>query len=813
MSNTNTGEYGGKGAALAQLKSAGFKVPHFIVLPVSFFKNLELNEENAAAGIIESCVAFLPEWNTTFNQKAIAVRSSAVAEDSAAHSFAGQFKTLLNVEPGKVSEAIAEVWLSAKSSAAYTTAHGLNQDTRMAVILQEMVEATAAGVAFSAHPVNGTEEIIINAVPGLGDKLVDGSVTGDTYAVLQNEIVLRQAASKEVVLSDTQILAVAAAAQKAQAFFYGPQDIEFAFCKEELYILQSRPITTLPKTVTIWDNSNIVESYPGLSQPLTFSFIEKMYEAVYRQFSELLGVSKKKIDTNANAFASMLGLLNGRVYYNLNSWYQALSLLPGYSINAAFMEKMMGVKEKPDIVIAQEESSKLSAWWEVANATASILKNLATARKQAKHFKKAFDKVYATFSNKNFDEENLQQLWQDYRAFEGLMVQEWKAPLVNDFFAMIYFGLLQKLCVSIAPEDINLHNRLLAGSEDVLTTQPMKELPKIARAIVNDAPLLLVAKEGSAEELYQALQQPEHAAAWKLFTEYIQVWGERSVAELKLETITYHQNPLLLVRLLQSYLQQQSTESFDGIESKKDRLAAEALAQQKLKGKWGKRLLFNHVLRNARYFVTQRENLRYYRTRGFGMVRRMMLGIGRQLATANIISEKRDVFWLKLDELETLTTIPKPMAEIVSQRQASYKRFEEHNVPQRIVSYGVPKGLINIKSRSVLQENTSGILQGIPCSAGIVRATIRLVTYLDELKSLNGAILATYATDPGFVVLFASASGILTERGSLLSHAAIVSREMGIPCIVGIEGLMDQLKDGTIVEMDGSTGTVTIVSK
>jgi pyruvate,water dikinase len=153
------------------------------------------------------------------------------------------------------------------------------------------------------------------------------------------------------------------------------------------------------------------------------------------------------------------------------------------------------------------------------------------------------------------------------------------------------------------------------------------------------------------------------------------------------------------------------------------------------------------------------------------------------------------------------------MQSQVAQRKALYEVYAANSLPERIASYGIPKGVISRDSHTGHPTATDGSLQGIACSAGVVRARVRLVSWSDELRSLDGDILATYATDPGFVVLFATASGILTERGSLLSHAAIVSREMGIPCIVGIEDLMSRLKDGDLVEMDGNTGRITIIQQ
>lgn len=810
----NKSDYGGKGAQLAQLQSKGFRVPTFHILPVSFFAGLAPDTLDLKDQIAVRLEALKTDLQSLFSGKLLAVRSSAVGEDSSQHSFAGQFKTVLNVVPETLAAAVTEVWLSAQNVTAYAQAHGLESGGEMAVILQEMVPATAAGVAFSVHPVNGTEEVVVNAVSGLGDKLVDGSENADSYTVFRNEILQRSLVGKEPVLTDAQILELAQTAKAIEASFGGPQDIEFAFEDDTLYILQTRPITTLPKERIVWDNSNIVESYPGLTLPLTDSFIRKMYAAVYRQFSAILGISERKMAAHDAAFDNMLGLLNGRVYYNLNSWFQVLSLLPGYSLNAGFMEKMMGVKEKPDIPIEPSGNGGIKAWWEVLGAVRGITQNLRTARKGADAFVKAFDRVYEPFAQTDFGKQSAGQIWDGYKTFEGLMLREWKAPLVNDFFAMIFFGVLQKQCAKIAPEDPTLANRLLAASDAVLTTEPIRQLPKMLVAIQQYPALLESAQNDSPEGFYAALQSDAFPEARQQFNTYVERWGERTVAELKLETVTYQQDPLMLVRLLQSQLISGNSGANSFTSSlKHSRQEAEDFVAQKLRGKFFKRRLFNYILRQARYFVSQRENLRYYRTRGFGMVRRMMLALGEKLAAQNVLDAPRDVFYLSLTEVEKLVRQSEPMQTTVAARKAQYEAYETASLPERVIAYGEPRGVIRLASDMPKKAGISGNFTGIPCSPGIVRARIRKVTYADALQTLNGDLLATYATDPGFVVLFATASGILTERGSLLSHAAIVSREMGIPCIVGIDGLMDELADGTLVEMNGSTGVVKVVNE
>ncbi len=171
-----------------------------------------------------------------------------------------------------------------------------------------------------------------------------------------------EAMAKTPALSDAQIAGVADLVRRTGAFFARPQDIEWAIEHDRLYLLQSRPITSLEQTadpdgvLNLWDNSNIAESYSGITTPLTFSFARGIYEEVYRQFCLILRVPAAAMAQSDEIFPRMLGLVRGRVYYNLLNWYRLLALLPGFQMNRGFMEQMMGVKEGLPESIAGELS-------------------------------------------------------------------------------------------------------------------------------------------------------------------------------------------------------------------------------------------------------------------------------------------------------------------------------------------------------------------------------------------------------------------------------------------------------------------------
>ena len=300
-----------------------------------------------------------------------------------------------------------------------------------------------------------------------------------------------------------------------------------------------------------------------------------------------------------------------------------------------------------------------------------------------------------------------------------------------------------------------------------------------------------------------------------LIQKYIYRWGDRSVGELKLETRTYHQHPEWYIAILKSYVLQGITKVVAGKTNIREE--AELIVRNQLSNSLIKKWVFNHILRKARYFVSNRENLRYERTRGFGMVRNIFLAIGDKLFAEQVISSPRDVFWLTQNEIFDHikgTAVTTNLQNLVLLRKQEYDAFEKTPTAERIVTYG-SVNIGNSFKPTASAQDTNGIemLKGLGCCAGVVRAKVRVVNHPSEVPGMEGDILVTSSTDPGWVTLFPTCSGILVERGSLLSHSAIVSREMGIPCVVGITELLQHLKTGDEVEMNGSTGEVKLLEK
>jgi pyruvate,water dikinase len=850
--NTELSEVGGKAANLYKLRSFGLNVPDWIVLPQTVLAAIiEADDDEKAIREKINAYVFPPDFiekirNRFPDTEFFAVRSSTIDEDGSSNSFAGAFESYLYVKPENIPEHVRKVWLSVLSERvqSYRKLNGLPPQYSIAVIIQCMVNAEAAGVGFGMDPVSGSRsKKLISAVYGLGEGLVSGELDADTYTISAkgiekqiahktNQIILdaekggtlktsvKPELSDRPVLTDAQVSEVAQTLDKLREAYGKPQDIEFAYEGVKLYLLQARPVTGLHKIADpegdsiVWDNSNIIESYPGVTTPLTFSFISKVYEAVYKQFSAMMGISAKDIAQHENTYANMLGLLDGRVYYNLLSWFKLLSLLPGYSLNAPFMEKMMGVKERfelKDLAVRTRFRERLR----VLNMVRIMLRNLRTLPRQRKEFIRDFNTVMQRFQGIDFNKCRPEELMRLYLDFEGTLLKRWKAPLVNDFFTMIYFGVLQKMIAGYKIEGgESLQNDLLCGAKDIISTQPIKLTLELTEQVLSSPEAKALFETHSPEEIWTELEKDKLPQLKKNIDSFLRDFGERCVGELKLETVSYKQQPALFIKVLKSYVMQgvKRNTANEGKELDIRRAAGQKINRH-LKGKPFKKMLFRYFLNRSRSLVSNRENLRYERTRAFGIVREIFTAIGRQFFAENLITHPRDIFFLTKEEIFSHiqgTSVSKDLSRLIAFRKEEFRAFEDKSAAERIHTKGIVYQGNNFNS-TITEAVLEGDLKGLGCCPGRVKAKVRVLTRPDEIASLEGDILVTSSTDPGWAILFPTASAILVERGSLLSHSAIVSREMGIPCIVGVTGLLQRLKTGDTVEMDGATGDIKII--
>lgn len=782
-----------------------------------------------------------------------AVRSSVLGEDAEGASFAGQMDSLLfqkGVEA--LCNSLLQVAASAFNTRAlqYRLARGLPlTDIRAAVIIQEMVEGDVSGVMFTAHPTNGSRRhALVSAAWGCGEGIVSGICNTDEYTIgLYDDTIVRTVADKDMAVifdhdtgvgtreqhidDDRRHAACLQADQLATLRDLGrriaeirrfPQDIEWTLAKGKFHILQTRPITRLPAPVqpvdrrVVFDNSNIQESYCGVTTPLTFSYANRAYATVYEQTMRVLGVSEKEIQRHRDMLDNMLGLIRGRVYYNINNWYRGLLLLPEFKTNKADLERMMGLTDPVDLVQDKELTlaEKLRKLPQVLRALFHLTRGFRNMGRLVQEFRQFFDEVYRSVPRQQLHTLTTGQLIEEARRLDRELLQRWTSPIINDFYVLMMNGRVHRTLVDAGFEQpAVLQNNLLSGEEGIESTEPTKMLLRMCAEIRLKPSLRRIIEQGDNSRLLEQVQVND-SGFHRMCLDYIEKYGDRTMGELKLESVTLRQDPGFLFAILKNYLGRDdlTLETLAANEAR-FRDSAEQEAFTAIQARLGRRALsrFRTHLARLRDAIRNRENMRLARTRMFGLYRDIFLEIGQQFSFDGLLESPRDIFWLTIDELYAWydgRAVQCNLKALVSARQEEYEAYRQDDLPHQFYAWGMVYHHNAYAYPHDVQDAGEGDLHGIGCYPGIVENKVRLIFSPEDELSLNGQILCTVRTDPGWAPLFPTAGGILVERGSTLSHSAVVARELGIPAIVGIPGLTRALQDGERVRMDGSLGTI-----
>ncbi|MBJ7331580.1 MAG: hypothetical protein JHC95_16925 [Solirubrobacteraceae bacterium] len=778
-----------------------------------------------------------------------AVRSSMVGEDGADHSFAGQLESVLHVPDTEgVIRAVLSCWGSAFSprAIAYAARAGvLPSATRMGVVVQRMIDTESAGVVFTANPVTGIrDECVVSAAPGLGEGVVSGRCAADehvwspdgsrrdTIAEKTIQIVRAEDGSGTIetavpedqrttaVLTDHQIDQLCRVARSIAASAGRPLDIEWGFAQGRLHILQARPITALPPDpgrrdtrTRVFDNSNVQESYNGVLSPLTFSFASRVYAKTYDQFAKTFCVSQEARDRFTPKARTMVSQVRGRIYYNLESWDALLALVPNSEQKRADLAQIMW---HTDFDAPEPEADPRAQWRDKAERAlvgGRLLAAFATVDRLADEFDRRFHGVYDSVDRQALEHATLEQLHATLQRLWVDLGERWDAPTVNNWRVLAACGRLRRTLVAAYGEeqaDLRL-SALLGGIEGIESVKPARMLVGIAADIRTDPETRAVLEAGTPAEALAALHRDEPAIAARI-DEYVDRYGDRSMGELKLENATPRDDPSFVIQMLRNYVDHPDIEP-DRLHQADARRHREARADLLRQVPRARRRYVSWQIDYARKSLEQRERLRIMRTLCFGLARDLYRNVGRCLAEAGAIDTAEDVYFLSIEEIEAFAecrAVSVDLHRIVAARREEWARYAQEDPPNRFQTAGSPYAAGPLRDLAAPQEaDGDGTLRGLGSSGGVVEAPIRLIFDAQDELSVNGSILCTVHTDPGWALLFPTAAGVIVERGSHLSHAAVVAREFGIPAVIGVPDITRILRDGERVRIDGDAGTVT----
>ncbi len=888
---------GGKATNMANMSQKGFPIPEWLCLTTDayhsfiddnklqdvFDKSLEVSElsRKVREEFIKNEIPqnILDKIYTELNSIGLegaylAIRSSGLDEDSADHSFAGQFSSFLYQKSKEEIElSIKECWASAYTERAlsYRIKKGLPiQNLSVGIVIQKMINSEKSGVTFSRNPIDPTdrENLLISASYGQCEGIVSGEIDTDEILVnrsnftfdakvtkkeqklIQSETInsrghmiknvdVEVELQEKLCITDAEIETVSKLALKLEVEFEKPQDCEWAIENGEVYLVQTRPITTLPHEElfnqkhmkdleVLWDNSNIVESYSGVTSPLTFSFASYAYQQVYIQFCEIMGVPDNIIKDFSAMFRNMLIIMRGRIYYNLINWYKLVLLLPGSSENKSFMNTMMGVRDGTNDSVQKlfDELDRMPkySFFKKLKVNLMTLFRYLNIDNIISDFTNNFNNIYEVFRKKDYKNLSLREQKEDFHVLENKILTSWKAPIINDYLCMIFFGILKKLTekwVKVDGDLANLQNDLLCGQGNLDSTEPTKHLMRLARKIdEGDEKFRTYALETDIDDLVKDRDFMTN------FDEFLDKYGFRCANELKLEESDLHDDPSFAVNAVVSYIRTKSY-SIEDMEKREKEIKekAEKIIQSQLHGV--KLSLYMWFVSQTRKAVKNRENLRFLRTKVFGVARNIFRGMGYRFKDLDLIDTHKDIFFLTHQEIIAYIegrSLFGNMRTIIEERKAQFKDYDETNPPpDRFYSFG-PAALFNMETTlldatnlivfELPESQDPNTLYGVPCCPGEVEGEVRVALNPKDATGLAGEILVTERTDPGWVPLYPSCSGLLIERGSLLSHSAVVARELGLPTIVGVNGgLIKKLESGIKVKVNAGIGEIKIIKE
>ncbi|MBB6214194.1 pyruvate,water dikinase [Anaerosolibacter carboniphilus] len=863
ISGTNLPEVGGKGANLGELsRIEGIVVPEGFCVTTEAYKRtvvhnsvfnalldqlslLKVDDRVKISEISKKIRTIIEEAEiakdiegeiTRYLSKlderyAYAVRSSATAEDLPLASFAGQQDTYLNIM-GKavIFQHIRKCWASLFTDRAVTYRIQNGFDHRkvyLSVVIQRMVFPQASGIMFTADPVTFNRKVLsIDASFGLGEALVSGLVNADIYKVREGRILDRKIATKKLAiyalqaggteereiesdrqnvqtLTDEQILQLEAMGRKIEAHFGRPQDIEWCLVKNTFYIVQSRPITTLYPTPANDGKSRVYASMGHLQmmtediKPLGMSFI---------QFLSFW-------------FGENLKAAGGRLFIDGT-----------YDLSSPIGRKILLVSTgKADVLMKNALTNLMKRQ--------DFVKSLPRGKGSINMGTGAF--TWVTQAIKIYRKNDI-RIIEDLIAHNEELIQDMKQRIEkvsgDALFEFILKDTKELKAVLTGPENMSV--MVVGGFVSSWINKKMEKwlgeknvVDILSKSVPNNVTSemgLALLDVSDVVRQYPAVIEYFHHAMDETFFEdlakleggnavsasirtYLEKYGMRCSGEIDITKARWSEKPTALIPMILSNIKGFEPNA-SHVKFEQGRLEAEQKERElisrleelpggKQKAKKAKKMI--SVLRN---FLGFREYPKYSFIKRFQIYKSALMNEGVKLVEKGIIREKEDIYYLSFEEFREAIRTNRLDYSIITTRKEAYEVYEKLTPPRVMTSEG------EIISAEYHTGNIpQDALVGIPVSSGIIEGRARVVLKLEDANIEEGDILITSFTDPSWTPLFVSVKGLVTEVGGLMTHGAVITREYGLPGVVGVENATKLIKDGQRIRVNGTEGYVEIL--
>jgi len=602
-------------------------------------------------------------------------------------------------------------------------------------------------------------------------------------------------------------------------------------------VVPTRTATGSPDgRLALWDDGNIGESYPGITLPLTYSYVRLVYERVFTRALLQIGVPRRKIEQASTSLGHLVGTIGGRLYLNVLEFYRLYALVPGLEPAVRRWEDAFGVRagdgelRPTDMVHAlsgcEPGRSRFPGRGLARHRTRSILTlRFLTRGRDVRRLKLQMNESLRSLEDPPLAGLPFEELLARFEEIQLRCLDGWALVLFNDLYATYFSDRLARLCCErVSAEDQSapataLHHRLLRGEARMESVAPLRSVLALAREARRhpDIALLLHARRPDREIWDEILDSPGAATFRAMAIAHIHNHGHRAPDELKFEAASFQEAPWMLISILRNHIDLGLEPEAIARRERELRAAAEQEYRRRFRRNPFRAWHALWVLDGARRSVTDRENLALVRTRAHAILRRLFRAMGDSLAREGALSRADDIFYLKIEELQAYTKGGLPecgLHELAKLRRARYASYEGLEPQHRILCRGsVYRHWSPARPHQPVPREPradKATLRGMPCSPGRVRGVARVIRAVSADERVQGEILVAPVTDPGWMFLMIAAKGLIVERGSVLSHTAIIGRELGIPTIVAVEGATDRIETGDEIEMDGGTGEILV---
>jgi len=815
----------------------------------TLFKTLELS----TAQQNEILIAFDRHFSA---DTLVSVRASTVghkaeeSEDSFNNPFAGMSETFLYVPRDQILEKLKLCWASgfSQESLIYRQAQSMDlMGFGVAVGFQRMVFGERSFILFTSNPNTAARDFVVVAGYGIGEGVVQERVEVDHYFISRKsseiirdiqrktkklsldkttgyglvELPVENGLQKEPVLTDQDLAQLTAWGDKIETIFGAPQDIEGTFTADgRLYFLQARPIAFDYSRQKVWTNSNVTESFPGVTTALTYSFARYFYRVIFFDLYRMLGVSNRTLHDNQEPLDRMIGYLGGRVYYCLTNFYLLHKQSPLFPLFGKHWESMIGLSSsfqtdhKPTM---KELWNKFKVWARVPPAIVATVYEFFTHEKRMQAFHDWWEGLIGPYRGKNFSHEDPLVLMNFFFRVWTQVGNYWGVTLTTDAFLIPIYGWAEALFNkwNLSADHPSLLSDLLCGDEKLQSVEILLSAVGLAEYVRNSPALAKQFAEVDENQLWRmharAELDPEFS---KKVEHHLHFFGDRGLQELKLEQPSLRDTPSVLFRMIKNYALQEVTVASVRAHELEVRQQADAILASKVPvGSWRMKLL-DFLLTRLRRMIRHRENSRYCRSELYGVSKNIFKGIAANFVRTGVLRAEDDIFHLTQEEIFGYidgTGVTENLQALADLRRAEFNEHLKSELPQQITTLG-PVRSNPLAGVPELQAEHDGLLKGLGSSAGKVRGTAKVVLDPNSITDIaSDMILIARETDPGWLFLMLASKGMVVERGSMLSHTAITGRKFGIPTIVALPNATSRIPDGAKIEIDGSTGLVTIL--